>query len=203
MKIIYGLAVVNLSCSTNSLRTLNIGIATQTVQETNEKIINNIYFRSHGLTTPTLRGSDISALQNIAAQCPTTGGKAVYNARGILAAYKHFHFYLDETNCHAQGAAYRVAKPKTVGKTADKGEKQVRFYPNPTADYFTLEISNATTNATLILTDALGKTVLTQNINAPTTNISTTDLPQGMYFVQLQDTNGFMTVLPKLIITRL
>ena len=58
----------------------------------------------------------------------------------------------------------------------EMAETMVQVYPNPATDYFTIEGKGI-----LIVTNMLGQTVLTQEIDSKTT----IELPQGLYFVKL------------------
>ncbi len=75
------------------------------------------------------------------------------------------------------------------------------MYPNPTVDYLTVQHYQTTTNLkSIIFYNALGKRVLAKNYNGTipaNINISTQNLPYGLYTVQLNYTDK--SVLEKLI----
>lgn len=60
-------------------------------------------------------------------------------------------------------------------------ERQVRLYPSPFTDQLTVELSDVQT-ATLRLFDAQGKLATEKAIQTGTSEISTTELPKGMYY---------------------
>ena len=62
-----------------------------------------------------------------------------------------------------------------VGIEENEGQ-QCKVYPNPAKDCFTVEGTG-----TMTVTNTLGQTVVTQEIDGKTT----IELPQGMYFVKL------------------
>jgi hypothetical protein len=182
----------------DALKIENAAVLAMTVQEINQKTVNAIYYRTTAIYNPTPRSSDFSALEIIAAQCPTTGGRAVYQARGILAYYNQFKMYKDRQDCQAQGATYR--KPRPQAEPSKVLGYQV--YPNPAATAFNLIADNDLNDSVLELTDALGRIVLVQKLNqGNSATIDITMFAEGVYFVRLRQADNTL-VLPKLVITR-
>ena len=67
-----------------------------------------------------------------------------------------------------------------------KSQKPWAIYPNPSASYFTLRSNQTITKHHRIeLFNALGQSVLKQNISSPTTSVDVRNLPKGMYFYKL------------------
>ena len=65
---------------------------------------------------------------------------------------------------------------KSMASLPEMEETMIQVYPNPATDRFTVEGTGI-----LIVTNMLGQTVLTQEIDSKTT----IELPQGLYFVKL------------------
>jgi hypothetical protein len=75
---------------------------------------------------------------------------------------------------------------------------QITAYPNPVTDVLTVTLNTATIkNATAQLTDAAGKTVLTQTVNSQAFTINTTTLSKGIYVLQI--TNNAAVFIQKIV----
>lgn len=70
-------------------------------------------------------------------------------------------------------------------------EVSASAYPNPATNNVTIDLANITERSTLRITDALGQTVKTVQVNAGETNvrISTADLRSGIYFYSVINNN--------------
>jgi hypothetical protein len=79
-----------------------------------------------------------------------------------------------------------VSSSKSV--QADAGKNALRIYPNPTDTEFAFY---ADANATVRVYNALGVLMTTQQVENGLQRINTTEMPSGVYLVQL-DTNGFI-----------
>ena len=82
------------------------------------------------------------------------------------------------------------------------GEVPMRFFPNPASDYITVEwLNDAPKNAHLMITDLAGRIILKMNVpeSEKQVIISVTDLPTGMFFIQIQE-RGRMYRAAKLIV---
>jgi hypothetical protein len=66
----------------------------------------------------------------------------------------------------------------------------ISLYPNPASDYVTIK---ADRKATLEILDPLGRIVSISSITIGENNISVTDLPDGMYFVQIYNSENFFS----------
>jgi len=80
----------------------------------------------------------------------------------------------------------------------------LQVYPNPVADNVWIYTTATITDATLTITDFLGKQVLLRNYKAYPNNsaeyFDVSHLPEGMYFVRLISGNHSFT--KKLIVSR-
>ncbi len=118
-----------------------------------------------------------NTLYNIATQCPLSGGVAVFKARAILKELNPNVFYDDAFTCIQSGVVYR--KKETI-------QQHCTLYPNPTSGVMTVAYS-IPTDATLIVTDAIGRAILQTKIDSQSTN-TTIDLSKfqtGLYFYQI------------------
>jgi hypothetical protein len=75
------------------------------------------------------------------------------------------------------------------------------IYPNPSASKITIDVSDILfTNEKnyISLINALGQTVLKSSFNSKQTEIDVSNLPEGIYFVQVVYPNG-LSVMKKII----
>ncbi len=116
-------------------------------------------------------------LTSIATQCPLSGGVAVFKARAILKGINPNISYDDASTCIQGGIVYRKK---------EVANQYCNLYPNPTSG--TISISYSIPNdATLIVTDAIGRAILQTKINSQSTS-STFDLSKyqtGLYFYRM------------------
>ncbi|MCK9422406.1 MAG: carboxypeptidase regulatory-like domain-containing protein [Bacteroidales bacterium] len=80
----------------------------------------------------------------------------------------------------------------------DQMEDDVRIYPNPGAGMFTLSLKTpGNTNAEIVVYNALGlqvaRLIATDFSKPETTQINLSDLPNGVYFLQIQTERGKIT----------
>jgi hypothetical protein len=177
--------------------------------EQNEHTINAIYLKWHSASlrndSITARNalaykSDIAMLKSIAAQCPYSGGNAVFAARAILAQYDKT-YYDDKALCLEQGILWRTGKPK-ANKVEDN--TKVKFYPNPASDYGTLSFSGKHSDYIVRFIDLLGRVVLTQNVGS---DVNTVVLPfgqtaEGIYILNISNTKNEQIFQQKVIIIK-
>ena len=77
--------------------------------------------------------------------------------------------------------------------------KQIKVFPNPANDYFTIETENIKGNAYLY--NALGQLVKQMPINDNRTIFSTNNIPNGIYFFSVANASSRYTyAIKKLII---
>jgi hypothetical protein len=62
---------------------------------------------------------------------------------------------------------------------------QVTVYPNPSAEWLTLELTSGYEQASFRLSDENGKIVLAEKTDGPTTIIPVGQLPAGTYFLEI------------------
>lgn len=64
---------------------------------------------------------------------------------------------------------------------------QFSAYPNPTTGIITIALKNSTGSIdTVIVTDVLGKTVMTNSVHSANTTVDLSSLTKGLYFVKIQ-----------------
>jgi subtilisin family serine protease len=174
---------------------LNDAIVAAEVYEANTKSVNDIYLRTVAKNNlEAVTTTDKATINYIAAQCPYTGGTAVYVARALQASIRKDTFYNDTENCFTQGVNYRIIKPKVADNKSIE-TLSVKLYPNPASDFFTLAISKTQETATTIeLIDILGR-VVQQNqlaVGFTKTIIPTIGLGSGVYYCRVSNESGIL-----------
>lgn len=120
----------------DSASVLNAGIQPVTQMEINEQVVNQVYFDKTFFGQFNLAAGEIDQLDTIAYQCPTLGGRAVFSARGILAASGQFGYYDDDSLC--QAATSRYFYPPAYSKNTESNA--VTVFPNPATDLITIQL---------------------------------------------------------------
>jgi hypothetical protein len=180
----------------------NAAIQPLLLQEVNQKIVNDVYFSTVAKGIETLTATQLSGLQSIAAQCPYSGGGAVYEARSILAASEHT-LYDDAQLCVIQGIAYRQQKP-TAENTKTPAAFTATLSPNPASGYAIISTNQAVSNASIELIDVLGRTVFTQVWVGNNTKqlIDLTNIENGLYLLKMKTDEATTTATMKLMVEK-
>ncbi len=158
------------------LLTLNSSVITAQGIEANHKIVNDIVLCV--LATDTLTSAHLTALNAIAAQCPLSGGDAVYEARAWVSHFGGQEFD-DTTLCGAQ----RPSNGRVEELEKQEDEDIVRLFPNPTTG--NLYWKGAKDAVSIRVFNMLGSVV--GSISLAEQQVSLGHLPSGIYHVQLLD----------------
>jgi hypothetical protein len=168
---------------------LNAQIIPLNIMEEYSVVVNQIYMDATSSDTLSLDSTQISSLWPIAILNPMIGGEAVYRARAMLRVD-----ILDGINS-------QLRRGSSTTDSNLLSEINVKIYPNPTKDVFTVEIADhETPNLFLQLIDALNRVVFEKEVKTRQLNISTVDLPTGVYNVRVSSSNS--KVDKKLIVIR-
>jgi hypothetical protein len=155
-------------------RWANFGLTDNVLQETNQKTVNNIYLRTGAKGNWAVAPTETATLQYLAAQCPYTGGTAVFEARDMLQVLGISADYDDVLLCATHGIALRQ-KPKTPTQI-----ESIKFYPNPANDYLLIE---GRSEGSVTITDILGRIVYNQKYEGGKQVVSTIAFAQGIYTI--------------------
>jgi hypothetical protein len=110
---------------------------------------------------------------------------------------------IDSTTLLPSGLRFRFS-PIGVGMNEDVFANAINFYPNPTSDKLTIEITDISSGEPIVLTivDVQGREVFSRSSHASGSihreNIDVSNLGSGMYFVKITSENK--SVVKKLII---
>ncbi len=183
--------------ATANLKTANNGIATSYVFETNDKAVNSLYLDWIENGQAALTNAQVTTLTNIANQCPSTGGNAVFRARAMLSLVD-LQYYGNDLNCIGQYAP--TPKPEVA---ANKQLNKVLVYPNPASDVVNFSWKAMEGNGTLVLSDLMGKQVFSKTLDMTvgSTQVYTKALPPAMYVCKLVQGNEIL-LSEKLVIIK-
>ena len=159
---------------------LNAAATTTTVYEQNQKTVNAIFL---GLfMSGTISNTQRTQLQNVADQCPYSGGDAVYQARALL---NDTTSYDDITLCAVSQSNESTKQYHT------KSQYKIHIYPNPLSDIDILHvvIPELKETAHIVVYNSLGLNVMEIETENTHNNIDMHELPAGAYVVILYNEN--------------
>ncbi|MFN0175930.1 MAG: T9SS type A sorting domain-containing protein [Saprospiraceae bacterium] len=156
-----------------TLLSFNAGTSTGPIIEANHKTVNQIVLQM--LLVDSLASSNLTTLTAIAAQCPLSGGDAVYEARAIVS-HLTGQEYDDVALCGSQ-------RPGAGGREeTSEIPAEVLVFPNPTTGYVSwLGIPEG--KVTVRVFNALGQLQLERNSEDNAVDLSA--LNQGIYRLQI------------------
>ena len=161
--------------------------------ETNKKTVNDIYLSTVAIGIAAFDSVQTADLQDIAYQCPLTGGSAVYEARSLLSTVEDV-VYDDVVLC--VGAQARKASDEIISS-----QNGFHLFPNPAKEQVTLSIPNNYNGGEVVLTNQFGSIVHRKIIEkeTPLVVVRTGHLATGIYQVAFFE-NGIKVFADKLVI---
>jgi hypothetical protein len=183
------LAQINTFKSTALLlaETWNAGLPNVTPFESNLK--NVLTLSVNKAKGDSLTETDFNMLRNIANQCPSIGGRAVYIAPYLLPHAESIG-YLDED--YTKNACNNL-RPGTTETRSEIFLKEFMVSPNPAIDLLTVFISEGFTGQWQVI-DLYGKVILNGEVpaGATTFGIPLVGLEGGLYLLQLKEKNALV-----------
>lgn len=173
----------------------NATINTAALYESNQKIVNDIYYSTIAKGYGEFRPAQVALLANIANQCPFAGGPAVYQARSLYAAVVDT-LYDDKAICQQVNIAYRP----TSTTLTESASQAFKVFPNPAQTDLTVLADNALTEDTqLSLINTLGQVELSVWLNKGTTQktISLAAIPNGLYICKIGQSVSYKLIVMK------
>jgi Secretion system C-terminal sorting domain len=108
-----------------------------------------------------------------------------YNAKKQLVAFKNYYSNYPTANTmyvnNIQNFYYAANTPDAI---ANNNVQSINIYPNPVTDFIIIKDIDADKNAIVFVFNIDGKLILQQNLS--NTNIDISNLPKGLYFLQIQ-----------------
>lgn len=161
----------------------------QNLVETTAKEFSAICITKH-LSQQSYTPQQLAGIKTIAELCPYTHGYAVYLARTIMAEFDSvFVEYQDsceEFNEQNNGRfGFNNDEKQELYNIEESENWQV--YPIPTSNYLFVTTTIVNPKSRLILFNLLGDIILDDNITNQVTSLNTSQLPNGLYYIQIID----------------
>ena len=170
-----------------SIRTFNSSIVAVYAFEVNQKVINEIAIKE--ALGEALTVSDVTALENIAAQPDSIAGSTQRTAANML-------FPCVEHSADLRSNGFESIPNTTV----EKGRQYWVLSPNPSSGLAQITFS-APYSGTLHITDQFGRLVMQQTIQEQTVvQIQGDELPKGLYWVHAINRVGEKRVIKMVIV---
>ena len=102
---------------------------------------------------------------------------------------------MDSTSSYTSNYVARIYGTNFSLITKTESEKKFSIYPNPTTNYFTIEInsfSNFDDSVLLEIYSSSMQLLIKKNFNGPRLEIVKTDLSSGIYFIKIKSNLGFI-----------
>lgn len=165
--------------ATAQLAADNAAIPASFVFELNERSVNDVFLETFASGIYTFDSLQQTTLENIAYQCPLTGGTAVFRARGLLSLLGEYDFGDDQLNC--EGVENRSAQPAYLPIP-----ETLVVFPNPGNGEFTVVLP-AHTKGRLWITDTNGQVVYEHKLSGEwQLRLNLTHLPNGLYSCHIE-----------------
>jgi hypothetical protein len=163
--------------------------------------VTNIYLETIAKGIYDFEDNQKLLLENIANQCPYTGGTAVFRARSMLIRYPEYEF--DDGQCDSQAQLF--IGNGNIGNTNTENNT-FKVFPNPAQDEVSIifEKDETILYQTISLYNIHGQEVLQMNISqeSNTHQFSTSQLMQGVYYLKVLDETKKVVFSEKLIIIK-
>jgi len=180
----------------DSASTLNQNVVASQIPQQNELTINEACFKFIAFGSDTLL-SNFPEVLNIAHQCPSVGGPAVYRARTLVALITDT---IDYDDACQQTGSLRIQ----LSATKKRSTPMISVIPNPANNKITISINQTLEGMCRIeIANLLGETVLSQagNCKEQKFSLNTAYLNPGIYSVRLI-TGSVCSNIVKLVIAR-
>ncbi|MDX2281171.1 MAG: PKD domain-containing protein [Saprospiraceae bacterium] len=108
------------------------------------------------------------------------------NAVHLFTAPGTYEVCLAVCNSYGCDTMCRTLEVKTVGTQTSHFLEGVLIYPNPASDHLTVQLPEFKLNSTFVLTDLLGRVVLSTTLMENPAELHIASLTAGVYFAQLR-----------------
>lgn len=180
----------------------NMSIAAASTMEENHKSFNEIYLNTIAIGASSISSTELDGLNEIAIQCPLTGGDAVNQARSALNYMYHGTIDFEDTCIVEESRFMNIAE--AIEEMSEANTNEFKLYPNPSDGTLILEyVVTETEVAQLLIYDISGKLLRDYTLNSNNTKLSIADvtLENGIYFYTIV-VNGHISKSDKLVIVK-
>ena len=153
------------------------GVTTTLEHETDMKSVLSIMFQSH-LAAGEISAQQTALMTQIAGKCRYSGGYAVLLARG----------FFEPQDSYSQDAACQSEERNSP--VMPDVSNAVALYPNPAAESFVLSVGIPFEQGQMQVFNSQGALVRSVNLTGVTTNVPVSDLPEGVYHLDIRLNNG-------------
>jgi len=161
----------------NALLTEVNSVTTAQEHETDMKSVLSVMFQSH-LAAGEISAQQTALMTQIAGKCRYSGGYAVLLARG----------FFEPQDSYSQDAACQ-SEERNSPVTSDISDL-VALYPNPATESFVLSAGVPFEQGQVQMFNSQGGLVRSMNLTGIATNVSVSDLPDGVYYLHVLLDNG-------------
>ncbi len=175
--------------------TLNDNLSPEFIFEENLQALYRIYILNLQEQLDNYSTDEKFTIEDIANQCPSEGGPAVYMARAMKEQYDSITYYDDECD---------DKQDRPGSESASKTENRLLLFPNPSADMVYASYDGQTDESTYIrISDAAQRILILQGISmfSDIIPLNTGGLPSGIYMCDLLQ-NSKLLARSKLIIIK-
>jgi hypothetical protein len=146
------------------------------------KTVWRAYLRWLWEETDSIPTTMVNDLETIASYCSQTHGIAVNLAFSLL------HVVGDDNYQHPD--CYTSSKPSSVFDFPVIHQPEFRAFPNPAKDQIRIELDQSASSGEVQIYHIAGGLVYRENISSPSTTLTISHLPVGMYVLRWLPTNG-------------
>ena len=193
------LSVVHKQTLENAMALLEEIIPENMIEENYKTIytlnLNNMYYDYIPYKT-----NEIATFEQIAWQCPYTGGPAVLMARGVLNGMLLYYNFNDHNICLNDSINYRL-EPKENEIIANKilEAENINIFPNPFTNELHITNPKFENNCIFRIYNAMGILLIERILNSANQNIDLSKLPSGIYKASISNKAGQVIKNQKLI----
>ena len=162
----------------------------------NLKNINESYYTTFAQGNRNFSANQVTLWQQIAEECPVSGGEAVFKARSLYALVNPNIKYDDHLTCLQEGILYRKSQTNSENNS-------FKIFPNPTNNSFTFYFLNDDPNSELKIYDQFGRGIksIKLGLHRFAIEVDVSQLNPGIYNIQLLQ-NNFISFQDRLVIIK-
>lgn len=150
-------------------------------------MVNEIYLSTVGKDVDTFTSDQVTALFDVASQCPMLGGNAVFKARTLYWLIDDTYDFDDALICLPYGIIVKSMAASELNAVA--------VVPNPAMDAATLVLSKQLDSPGIfVVFDAIGAEVMRHTVpsETPRSSFSTASLASALYHYQVRGPSGII-----------
>ena len=183
-----------------SLLVANAAINPTTIMEQNEVDVNEVLLNTIVSDSTIFEITQVIILNQIANQCPITGGRGVFMARGLLAQLKDTVDYNDEAVL-CSPPQNRLSQSTEIKVT----ESAFKVFPNPAQDQLTIESEEIyDTELEVSISTFIGQALVIDTYPRATNKVilNTTKVPTGVYLLTIRSKNRDVLYSKKIVLLK-